>query len=298
MRLAHRADSENPVLAGRQGVSMQSQPTVSDVTAHYYDSDYPSEKHSVYPENFDEITGRQGVRHDVNRYLGIARETDGDVLELCCGTGRVAIPLACDGIHVTGVDVSPLMLDRFRRNLGRESRETRKRITIIEQDVTRLCLDRRDYSLGIMAFNSLLTIAEFEKQIQALQSIAEHLRPGALLAVDVVNPLRLKLDGDPVPRPFFRRRNPDTGRFYTRFAMVSPLDGEQRQRLHGWYDDEDTRGALMRRHYSMHWRPVFRYELQLMLSFAGFDVASLEGNHLAEPFSADSSWMFTLARRR
>ena len=172
---------------------MKTQSTVSEVTAHYYDSDYPSEDHSVYPENFDEITGYQGVRHDVNRYLGIARETDGDVLELCCGTGRIAIPLACDGIHVTGVDVSRLMLDRFRRNLERESRETQGRITIVEQDVTQLEFDRRDYSLAIMAFNSLLTIAAFKGQIRALQCIAEHLRPGALLAIDVVNPLRLKL---------------------------------------------------------------------------------------------------------
>ncbi|MYE32588.1 MAG: class I SAM-dependent methyltransferase, partial [Chloroflexi bacterium] len=33
-----------------------------------------------------------------------------DVLELGCGTGRVAVPLAASGVRVTGVDLSPAML--------------------------------------------------------------------------------------------------------------------------------------------------------------------------------------------
>src|SRR4051794_17672002 len=36
-------------------------------------------------------------------YRALAHETGGPVLELACGTGRVAIPIAKEGIPVTGL---------------------------------------------------------------------------------------------------------------------------------------------------------------------------------------------------
>src|SRR5918998_3411811 len=47
-------------------------------------------------------------------YASLARETGGPVLELACGTGLVAIPIARQGFAVTGLDVVPGMLERAR----------------------------------------------------------------------------------------------------------------------------------------------------------------------------------------
>jgi SAM-dependent methyltransferase len=47
-------------------------------------------------------------------YAALARETGGPVLEIACGTGRVAIPIARQGFAVTGLDVVPGMLERAR----------------------------------------------------------------------------------------------------------------------------------------------------------------------------------------
>src|SRR4051794_33599430 len=89
-------------------------------TIYYYDSDYPSPLTSVCPENCDEVTVGQGVAYDVARHREIVRAAGGPVLELCCGTGRIAIPLARDGYQVTAVDVAPGMLRQFEANLRRE----------------------------------------------------------------------------------------------------------------------------------------------------------------------------------
>ena len=70
----------------------------------YYDGDFPSEHYGKYPENFDAKTIYQGLKFDVARYIEIARDVGGPVLELCCGTGRVALPLAAAGLDVVGVD--------------------------------------------------------------------------------------------------------------------------------------------------------------------------------------------------
>ena len=45
-------------------------------------------------------------------YSALAWEAGGPVLEIACGTGRVAIPIARQGFAVTGLDVVPAMLDR------------------------------------------------------------------------------------------------------------------------------------------------------------------------------------------
>ena len=102
-------------------------------------------------------------------------------------------------------------------------------------------------------------------QQRVLGRAAAALESGGLLAVDVVNPLALPLRGDPVPAPFLRRRHGGRNRDYTRFAALGAVDADQRQQLHGWYDEIDESGCVRRTPYSMWWRPVFRGELELML---------------------------------
>lgn len=263
----------------------------------YYDSDFPGEQHCRYPENFDATTEYQGLRCDVQRYVEIARETGGPVLEPCCGTGRVALPLAAAGVEVVGVDLSTALLGQLRDKLSREPTALQRRIEIVQQDITALSLARRDFPLALLAFNSLLCLPDFTDQCRALEAIGAHLRAGATLVLDVVNPLALPLGGDPVPKPFFTRRNPHNGRRYTRFASLSAFDELQRQQLYGWYDELDDAGAVSRRSYSVTWRPIFRFELQLMLERAGFEIATLEGGHRREPYTAQSPRMFVHARK-
>ena len=51
------------------------------------------------------------MTEDVAFYVGLARETDGPLVELAVGTGRVAIPVAREtGRPVVGIDSSPAML--------------------------------------------------------------------------------------------------------------------------------------------------------------------------------------------
>src|SRR4051812_33943900 len=53
----------------------------------------------------------RSVTEDVLFYVEEARRADGSVVELGVGTGRIAVPIASDGINVIGVDASPGMLE-------------------------------------------------------------------------------------------------------------------------------------------------------------------------------------------
>ena len=49
---------------------------------------------------------------DIPYYEQVACETDGPILELACGTGRLTFPMAATGVKVVGVDNSTAMLAR------------------------------------------------------------------------------------------------------------------------------------------------------------------------------------------
>lgn len=269
----------------------------NDPAVIYYDSDYPSEFFGQYRENFDEITKFQGIALDVSRYRELASGSRTPVLELCCGTGRVAIPLARDGRDVIAVDASRAMLAQLESNLRREDPEVAGRIKLIEADVTELSLEQR-FDVIVCAFNSLLLITDMEAQLRALRVAREHLTDDGIFVFDVVNPLALKLEGDPVPKPFFTRRNVHTGNMYTRFATFGPFDANQRQRLYGYYDEVDPDGRVRRQFYSFHWRPIFRFELELMLRLSGLSTVRIEAGHSGEALvSAQSPRFFAQTRR-
>lgn len=263
----------------------------------FYDSDYPGRETTSIPSNFDQTTEAQGLAYDVERFRELARETGGPILELCCGTGRVAIPLARDGHQVVAVDVSAAMLDRLRHKLQGESSDVAARVEPIQQDITRLDLEGRRFPLAILAFNSLLCLTDAASQRAALTATAAHLSAGGILAIDAVNPLVLPVAGDPAAKPFFTRTSEISGRVYTRFAAIGPLEPTQRQRLYGWYDEILENGTVRRTPYEMHWRPMFRSELELMLELASLRVVAIEGGHRHEPFTSTSAKMFALARK-
>ncbi len=263
----------------------------------YYDSDYPSPFDTLFPENFDRTTEDQGLAFDIERYRELVREAGGPVLELCCGTGRVAIPLARDGFDVTGIDINPAMLEKFRDALKNEDRSVSNRIEIIEQDITKLNRGEPRFQIAILAFNSLLCIPDFAGQCAALRSIAGQLKSSGKLLIDIVNPLKLKIEGDSTPRPFFTRKSRRTGNTYTRFAMMGPFDSDHKQQLHGWYDEILPDGSVKRLQYSLYWRPIFRFEMDLMLREAGMRLLQIEGGHRKEPYTAQSPRMFLVAEK-
>src|SRR3954454_2327807 len=62
----------------------------------------------------------RSVTEDVAFYLEEARKAKAPVVELGVGTGRIAVPIAADGIRVIGVDSSPGMLEVCRERAAAE----------------------------------------------------------------------------------------------------------------------------------------------------------------------------------
>jgi SAM-dependent methyltransferase len=117
---------------------------------------------------------------DDDFYLNLALETGGPVLDAGCGTGRLTRAMAAAGLEVTGLDVTPEMLQRARDLTGDLD------IEWVLGDVRTMQPGRR-YRLITMtshAFQHLLTDEDIDL---FLERAREHLLPGGILAFETRN---------------------------------------------------------------------------------------------------------------
>ncbi len=120
---------------------------------------------------------------DIAFFTDIAMELGGPILELGCGTGRLAIPIARAGVEIVGLDLSAAMLGRFGEKLLAESSETRRRVRLLCGDMRRLPLKKR--FRGIFCSSNTLFLLGSEDAIgEALAGARRCLAPGAMLVVD------------------------------------------------------------------------------------------------------------------
>jgi SAM-dependent methyltransferase len=158
---------------------------------------------------------------DLDLYLALADRASGPVLELAIGSGRLAVPLAEAGHHVTGVDLDRAMLDRARNRAERAG--VRERLELVEGDLADIRLPTAGkFGLAFLALNSLLVLPTRAAQRAALRTLADHLAPDGVAAVDVWIP-----DADDLARFDGRislewpRQEPETGAIVTKAASAA-----------------------------------------------------------------------------
>lgn len=158
---------------------------------------------------------------DLDLWLALADRADGPVLELAAGTGRLAVPLAGAGHRVTAVDLDPAMLARGRDRAG-EAGLGEERIRFVEGDLLDLRLpDAGTYALAFIALNSLMLLGSRAAQRHAFRTIAAHLAPGGLAAVDVWLPDAedlARFDGRVILE--WLRVDPDSGHVVTKVGSA------------------------------------------------------------------------------
>jgi SAM-dependent methyltransferase len=127
----------------------------------------------------------RSVTEDVPFYVDEARKDGGPVVELGVGTGRIAVPIAAEGISVIGVDSSPGMLA-----VCREQAE----LAGVEHLLDLRLGDLRDppvaerVPLTICPFRAYLHLPTDAERLHALRAARELLEPGGRLVFDVFAP--------------------------------------------------------------------------------------------------------------
>jgi len=138
-------------------------------------------------------------------YRKHSRQARGPVLEVACGTGRLTLPIARDGVEITGLDVSRPMLEQARR----KATSAGLRVEWLEQDCRVMKLDKT-FALIFSATNAMQHLLDAKSSDDFLQSARRLLKPGAHLILDVFNPNPAKL-GRPATVRYLQKTITPTG---------------------------------------------------------------------------------------
>jgi len=205
---------------------------------------------------------------------------EGAVLDLGCGPGRHALPLARAGLDVTAMDTSDQLLDELRR---------RARVGQLEIDIR--CQDMRDFG-DAGPFDAIFVMwtsfGYFEDEAdhdRVLDNIVESLKPGGVLVLDLLGLETLCRTLEPV----HLTEHADGSLLIERPVLVdhnTRLDNE-------WIL---VRGNRADRATFSH-RVWSAGEIARLIESAGLELEAIDGDLEGTPYDFESERMYVFARK-
>lgn len=240
---------------------------------------------------------------EVDFYLEYARDAEARglrTLEVTCGTGRVAIPMAEAGVRIVGLDNSAPMLE-----VARQRSATLPNAEWLQADMRSFDLGE-EFGLVTIPIGSLQLMLTVEDQIAALTCIHKHLATGGRLAFEVEN-TRLPAMAEWLTdkRGVFNRipqrdyMNPDTGQRVLPWGTLEYHPSEQRYISMRFDEEIDEDGVVVQKTYGrpMEIRYFHRYEMEHLLARCGFEIEALYGDFYKNEYTSRSEDYIWVARK-
>ena len=215
-----------------------------------------------------------GVVEDIDFYVEEAVASSGPVVELACGTGRIAVPIAKAGVRVIGVDGSVAMLEVAREYAASAGVS----LDLRHGDMREPPVTER-VPLVLIPFRSLLHMTTEADRLQALRAARELLQPGGRLVFDVFAP-----------------SGADVEETHGRWLEREPGIFERAD----WDEGERTLTLSVRRGdaaSTMHLAWLSPAEWRLLLDRAGFDIDAQYGWFDRRPYAGGEDIVFAAVRR-
>ncbi len=222
-------------------------------------------------------------KEDLDFFAALAREQGSPVLELACGTGRVAFHLAREGASVWGLDNSAAMLRIFAEKLKGEPKGLQRRVRLVLADMREFAFGR-SFPFIALAFRSFQHLEGKKDQLRALRCARRHLaRDGVFVLSAYTIPVKELAYPDPM-QINLKRKNPATGNDVVRRHRVGRDYDRQMDHVTFIYEERLPDGSVERKIRKAAMRFVFRSELELLLELAGLRVVDTFGDYSGTPY--------------
>lgn len=239
---------------------------------------------------------------DIAFFQRLAVERGGPVLEIGCGTGRVAGALAAAGFDVVGVDRSAPMLRLAEARRAAAPPEVAARLTYVLGDMTTLDLGRQ-FPLIVApsrVFQFALTSGD---QRAALRAFGAHLAPDGRLVLDLFDPsLEYLVPGAIFPPRGGELLHPGTGNRVAWEIVGREPDPSRQLVVSDWAAREiGPSGEIIRdetERLTLRWST--RSEMRLLFELEGLDVVADYGDFLGGPptYGSEQVWVLRRSDRR
>ena len=236
---------------------------------------------------------------DVAFYVDEARRAGGPILEVGCGTARVALAVAEAGVEVVGLDRSSHMIAVARDKRRRAAPEVARRLSLVRADMRAFAF-RSSFARVFLPFRVLQSMLTVADQLAALAACRAALDADGRLVFNVFDPRYDLLAAGRSPLEVT-----ETGRAVREedgTVVVEKWTGWYDaigQLLHGTflYERSDGSGETVERAFEpLVLRYFFRYEIEHLLARAGYEVEALYGGWNREAYREQGQEMIWIAR--
>jgi 2-polyprenyl-3-methyl-5-hydroxy-6-metoxy-1,4-benzoquinol methylase len=240
------------------------------------------------PPNYDIEEGERSAGR-IAFYCELARTFGGPVLEIACGSGLVTIPIAAQGLDVTGVDLARPMLEHARK----KAKVQNLNIRWVEADARSFDL-RKQFRFIYLTGNAFQAFLRREDQEALLASVKRHLTPEGVFAFETRNPSGHDLTNQP-EEEFDQSYISVEGyqvsvsftQMYDPIAQIMYWTSYRR-----WNDGE--RNHKKETHIAC--RFTYPQELKALLHYNGFQIIQQYGDWKKEGLSASSPEIINLCK--
>lgn len=244
---------------------------------------------SIYadPAHYD-VLAQMTAPDDVQLYRELLHEHGSPVLELGCGTGRVALELAREGADVVGVELSPAMLAFAEAKASRAELG----LTLALGDLRSFQLDQR-FALVLLTYNTFNHLLDLDSITRCFETVKRHMDEGSRFVIDTFQPSLSFLGGDPERRrPILRYRDPYSGDEVL-LHEENHYDAATQHNRVVWTYEIDGREA---RAEELTMRLVFPNELEALLRLSGFVIEARYGDYDRRAFGSTTPKQLTVCR--
>jgi ubiquinone/menaquinone biosynthesis C-methylase UbiE len=248
-----------------------------------------------------DVTTEPDWKGEIDFYRGLITHSYGGtsfgVLELACGTGRVTVQLARDGINITGLDVSPEMLEVARR----KSTEL-PNVNWVLGDMRTFEL-RRKFGYVISPGHSFQFMTTPDDQVKCLEQIKKHLIPDGLVVIHI--------DHQDISWLADLIGKRESASFIGRIK-IHPVTGEKFRQTNVWSYEPDAQTATCQNNWEkvdesgnivqtwkrepMRFHCVFRFEMEHLLRRVGFSIEAVYGDFDKSDLTDGSTQMIWIAK--
>ena len=232
-------------------------------------------------------------RRDVAFWRRLALGSTGAVLELGCGTGRIAIPLGKAGARIIGIDRSAAMLARARRRVVR-SRLT-GRVTLVRGDIRHLPFPSESFDAVIAPYGVLQSLVRERDLSATLAAVHGAVRAGGTFGIELVADLPSWEE--------YRKRTSLRGwkgrRGGAYITLVETVRQDRTRRLTIFDQEFTERRGRQRRicRFTLTFRTLTVPQMVRRLENAGFEITALLGDYRGGPWDPRADVWMILARR-
>ena len=214
------------------------------------------------------------------------------ILELGCGTGRVAIPVARTGATVIGIDRSESMLARARIGVRRARLGSRVKLT--RGDIRHLPFPDQTFPLVMAPYGILQSLLDERLLSATLKDVRRVLTRHGTFGVELV--ADLPAWDEYSNRVTFRSKRGPNGK---PIQLVESVKQDRRKHLTR-FDQEFVEGrgkSATRKKFSIAFRTLSVPQMVQRLEKAGLAVSALLGDYQGGPWDLRAEVWIILARR-